>query len=212
MTTMCRTLKFLRNRRGAAGAEFAILSLIFAGVLLGILDFNRLLWEYNRIEKACQVGVRFAVMNDMVSNGMANWEGDQNGCPKASIVPVDAFSPNPVLCGDNSDCSGTGFNPDAYQNIVNEMGKIYGRVLSDPNATVRITYENIGMGICGNGSGVDIWPQTTVEISGTQFDFSTPLVGGIAPVDLDCRATLTGEDFNTCEIDLNGNVTGAPWC
>lgn len=208
---MGRTLKFLRNRRGAAGAEFALVSLVFAGVLLGILDFNRFLWEYNRLEKACQVGVRFAVMNDMVSIDMATWDGPANGCASGDIVPENAFAPNPVMCGDSS-CIGTAHNPDAYQNIFDEMSSIYGRLLTDPNAVVEITYENIGMGICGNPKGIDIWPLTTVEISGIQFDFSTPLLGAIAPVDLDCRATLTGEDFNTCEIDLNGNVTGAPWC
>jgi hypothetical protein len=203
---MGRTLKFLRNRRGAAAAEFALVSLVFAGVLLGILDFNRFLWEYNRLEKACQVGVRFAVMNDMVSIDMATWDGVANGCRIGNIVPENALAQNPVMCGDSS-CTLGAHNPDAYQNILDEMSSIYGRLLTDPNAVVEITYENIGMGICGNPEGVDIWPLTTVEISGIQFDFATPLLGAIAPVDLDCRATLTGEDFNTCE-----NGTGASWC
>ncbi len=44
---------FVRERRGAAGAEFALIIVVFAGLLLGIIDFGRALWEYNNAIKAC---------------------------------------------------------------------------------------------------------------------------------------------------------------
>lgn len=202
-----RIIKFWRDRRAAAGAEFALLSIVFAGIVLAIIDFNLAMFEYNAAEQACRVGVRYAVMNDIVAPGVANWDSVGAGCVSGTSVPLDALSPNPVVCNSSS-CSGTfGHDPNAYQAIVNEMSSVYGRVLSDPAVNVVITYENIGMGFCGNPNGPDIWPLTTVTLSGPTHDFVTPLVGALATIEFTCEATLTGEDFNTCE-----NSTGAPWC
>ncbi len=206
MTMNRKFVQFCRDRRAAAGAEFALLALVFAGILLGIIDFNRLLWEHNRLEKACQVGVRFAVMNDMAAADIANWQGINNGCGSGSNIPGTAPGNPPIVC-DATSCSQGVVNANAYQSIVNEMGSIYSSLTSDPNAVITVTYENIGMGFCGNPNGPDIWPLTTVNVSGIQFDFATPLVGAIVPIDLECSATMTGEDFNTCE-----NGTGASWC
>ena len=56
-------IDFFRERRGAAGAEFALLIVVFAGLLLGIIDFGRALYEYNQAQKACQVGARSAFLS-----------------------------------------------------------------------------------------------------------------------------------------------------
>jgi hypothetical protein len=87
------------------------------------------------------------------------------------------------------------------------MSSIYGRVLTDPAVNIVITYENIGNGFCGVPNAPDIWPLTTVSLSGPTHDFITPLVGAVTSVEFTCESTLTGEDFNTCE-----NGTGATWC
>jgi hypothetical protein len=200
-----RLICFWRDRRAAAGAEFALLSIVFAGILLGIIDFNRLLYETNRLEKACQVGVRFAVMNDMVATSIANWN-DDNICAGGLPIPPGAPGNPPIECNGTS-CDSGGYNSNAYQIIVDEMGSIFGRLTSDPNAVITVTYENIQQGFCGNPFGPDIWPLTTVDVTGMQFEFATPFVSAVAPIDLECSATMTGEDFNTCE-----NNTGAPWC
>ncbi len=199
-------LGFWRDRQAAAGAEFALLAVVFAGILLAIIDFNRLLWEYNRVEKACQVGVRYAVMNDMAATAISGWNGVATGCGAGLAIPSTAPGNPPITC-DGTDCGGSGYSSDAYQAIVNEMSTVFSPITSDPNAVVEVTYENIGMGFCGNPFGPDIWPLTTVEVSGIQFQFATPLVGTVAPIELECSATLTGEDFQTCE-----DGTGASWC
>lgn len=206
MTTHGKFSAFWQNRRAAAGAEFAILALVFAGLLLGIIDFNMILYEHNRAEKACQVGVRFAVMNDLVAPGIATWDNAAAGCFAGDPIPANALSPNPVVC-DKTSCNGYGYDANAFQNIVNEMGSVYSRVLTDPAVHVEVKYENVGMGFCGNPYGSDIWPLTTVTMSGPKHQFITPLVGALTSVEFKCEATLTGEDFNTCE-----NGTGAPWC
>ena len=201
-----RIRQFWREQRAAAGAEFALLSLVFAGIVLGIIDFNAIMFEHNRVEKACRVGVRYAVMNDMVAPGIANWDNQAAGCTSGDPVPPDAISPNPVVC-DNTSCSAYGYDANAYQAIVNEMGSVYSRVLTDPAVHIEVKYENIGMGFCGNPLGTDIVPLTTVSLSGPTHEFITPLVGALTTIEFKCESTLTGEDFNTCE-----NSTGAPWC
>lgn len=40
-------------------------------LLLGVIDVGRLMWTWNRAEKATQMGVRYAVATDMVPNGLA---------------------------------------------------------------------------------------------------------------------------------------------
>jgi hypothetical protein len=203
---MRRFLKFLSSQNGAAGAEFALISIVFAGLLLGIVDFNRLLWQNNRLEKACQVGARFAVMNDMVATSIATWDGVANSCNAGLAIPLTAPGNPPISCS-NGSCSSGGFSADAYQIIVDEMESVFSDLTAHPNAVVNVTYENVGMGFCGNPFGPDVWPLTTVSVTGLQFEFATPFVGAIAPIDLECSATMTGEDFNTCE-----NGTGASWC
>jgi Flp pilus assembly protein TadG len=201
-----RFIKFWRDRRAAAGAEFALLSIVFAGILLGIIDFNILMFEYNKVEQACRVGVRHAVMNNMVAPGIAAWDSTTAGCQSGNPIPVNALDPNPVTCDDSS-CDAYGYDANAYQSIVNEMSSVYGRVLTDSAVNIEVTYENIGHGFCGVPNGPDIWPLTTVTLSGPTHDFITPLVGAVTTVEFTCEATLTGEDFNTCE-----NGTGASWC
>lgn len=193
----------LRDRRGAAGAEFALIVVVFAGLLLGIIDFGRALWEYNEAQKACQVGARFAVVNNMVASDLYAWDGvADGGLVAGQPIPVSEISPNPTTC-DDSGCSAWGYDSDAYDAIYNAMAAHYPRLgsASNPNsqAIVEVTYEHIGRGFAGNVLGPDVWPLTTVSIRGLQFEFSTPLIGNVLPFEFPkCSASLIGEDYQTC--------------
>ena len=189
--------KFIHERSGAAAAEFAIISLVFVAVLLGILDMSRLAWEYNQMEKACLVGARFAVENNMAAPDLANACGSA-GLPDNTIPPVGSVNPNPVIC-DTTNCTGYGYDAAAFDAIVNEMSVITSLV-NDPNVTINVKYEHIGTGLCGNPAGPDVWPLTTVTMTDRQFTFTTPLISAVfGTPDLECSATLPGEDFETCE-------------
>jgi Flp pilus assembly protein TadG len=196
-------IRVIRDRRGAAGAEFALIIVVFAGLLLGIIDFGRALWEYNEAEKACQVGARFAVVNNMVATDLYAWDGvADGGLVAGQPIPVAAISPNPVTC-DDSACSGWGYDAAAYDAIYDAMAAHYPRLgsSSSPNATavVEVTYEHIGRGFASNPLGPDVWPLATVSIRGVLFEFSTPLIGNIVPFEFPkCSASLIGEDYQTC--------------
>ncbi len=194
---------FVRERRGAAGAEFALLAVVFAGLLLGIIDFGRALWEYNSAIKACQVGVRFAIANNIIANDLMTYDGILDGGFNAlDPIPLSAF-PNPIVCNSTSCTPNEGYEAAAYDAIYDVMGADFPRLgtAANPNtqAIVEVTYEHIGMGMAGNPYGADVWPLTTVSIRGLQFEFSTPLIGVVLPFEFPkCSASLTGEDFQTC--------------
>src|SRR3546814_1343600 len=55
-----------RNTRASSAAEFALVLPLLLIFLLGIIDVGRLMWTWNRAEKATQMGVRYAIAADMV--------------------------------------------------------------------------------------------------------------------------------------------------
>ena len=58
------TESLLRDRSAASAAEFALVLPLLLLFLFGIIDAGRFMWEYNRAEKATQVGARVAVVTD----------------------------------------------------------------------------------------------------------------------------------------------------
>ena len=201
-------IAFVRERRGAAGAEFALIVLVFAGLLLGIIDFGRALWEYNEAVKACQAGVRFAVANNIIATNLMTYDGIVDGKLNAlDPIPLSTF-PSPIVCNATSCTPNEGYEEAAYDAIYDEMAAHYPRLGTaanpNPQAIVEVTYEHVGMSLAGNPYGPDVWPLTTVSIRGLQFEFSTPLIGNVVPFEFPrCSASLTGEDFQTCS---NGSL------
>ncbi len=52
----------MKNERGAAAVEFAIVMIVFFTLLFGIMDFGRLLFTWNSAQEATSLGVRMAVV------------------------------------------------------------------------------------------------------------------------------------------------------
>lgn len=202
---------FLIERRGAAGAEFAVLAVVFAGILVAIFDFGIGMYQWNQVEKACQEGARFAVVNDIVAEAMADYSGIDNGIIAGDPVPAATF-PNPIVCTclnvdttgsapyckGGVSCSQGSADAAAADRIAAMMSTFFPRLGSGDGGDIVITYNHIGMGFAGNPFGPDVWPQTTVAIQGLELEFATPLIGPLfGNPDLSCSATLTGEDFHT---------------
>ena len=62
-----------RDCRAASAAEFALVLPLLLLFLLGMLDVGRLMWTWNRAEKATQMGVRYAVVADLVASGIKDY-------------------------------------------------------------------------------------------------------------------------------------------
>ena len=51
-------MNFARAQRGSSSVEFALVLPLLIMFLLGIIDAGRLMWSYNRAEKAAQMAAR----------------------------------------------------------------------------------------------------------------------------------------------------------
>ncbi len=81
-----RCLRRLRakGQRGQALVEFAFVGLIFLGVIYGMIDVGRAVWNYNTLAQAAREGARYAVVHG------ARCEEDPS-CTAADQAGVEAI-------------------------------------------------------------------------------------------------------------------------
>jgi len=185
--------RFLRQCSGASAAEFAMVFLIFVVIVFGIIDFSRALWQWNMAEKAAQMGVRLAVVNDMVPADLMTWDGvTDGGYNVGTEVPLGGTFANAIVCT-SVGCSGQwGFDQTAFDRILTRIQALYAGVQAE---NLVVEYRHVGLGVAGNPLGPDIDPAVTVKLTGLTFDFITPGLSGVASISMpDFASTLTAED------------------
>lgn len=182
--------RMMRDPRAASAAEFAMVLPLLLLFIFGMIDVGRLMWTWNRAEKATQMGARFAIVTDMVPATLATQNfALSNGIPGGSPVPISAFST--TTC-DNVGCTnGWGYDSAAFNAVVARMRLMMPTITA---ANVVIDYENVGLGYAGDPNGPDVAPLVTVRLRNMTFrplslfifngNFSLP----------DFRTALTLED------------------
>lgn len=65
-------VKQAKKQTGAAAVEFALIALFFFSLLLGILEFGRVLFKYNSAVEATRYGARVAVVCDIGSTAIVS--------------------------------------------------------------------------------------------------------------------------------------------
>jgi Flp pilus assembly protein TadG len=182
-----------RSERAASAAEFAIVLPLLLLLLFGIIDVGRYLWTLNSIEKATQMGVRYAVVSDPVASVINTDFVTSYSIPGGDPVPVATFTK--AVCTSTS-CTVTGAasgvngrNPAAFTAIVTWMQHFYSGISAD---RVSVTYQNVGLGYSGDPTGPDVAPLTTVEVSGIPFQPMILLGFGFTLPTI--KASLTMED------------------
>ena len=185
---------FIRDRRAAGAAEFALVLPLFLIFLLGTIDAGRYAWEFNRAAKATQVGARWAIVTDLIPGGedadsLKNYSFAVNGdVPQGEVVDSTFFpgvtctSSSGVVsctCATGGTCNFTLTTDiaaqDAWNALVARMQQIYPAVQSD---NVQIDYEWSGLGYSGDPFGPDVAPLTTVSLKNMQFQPLTLLLFG----------------------------------
>ena len=198
---------FLRDRRGASAAEFALVAPLMILFLLGIIDCGRFIWSVNEAEKATQIGARWAVATDILANpsgtdGLLNYSfASQGGVEQGTTVSQTDFpgvkctsSGGTVSCACKAACDfdptpGTGGQA-AFTALIRRMQQIYGGIDTD---NVEIDYDWSGLGYAGDPNGPDVDPLVTVKTTGLGFRpiFLAGLIGFSLPK---LSYTLTAED------------------
>lgn len=204
--------KLWRSTSGAGAAEFALVLPLLLVLLFAIIDAGRFMWEFNKAEKATQVGARVAIVTDVLSAGLRDedYAGKSSGgktLGPGDRIPADFLGT--VKCT-NSGCTcektpcpsslGT-FNTATFNVLVARMQQI------DPDiaaANVEVRYSGSGFGFAasaggggGGGGGaaeeMEVSPLVTVTLTGLKFRPITSLL--FVEMDLpNFSTTLTAED------------------
>lgn len=196
--------------RAASAVEFALVIPVVILFLLGIIDVGRFIWNTNEIEKAVQIGTRWAVATDIIpgaddsSAGLKNYSfAISGGIPQGQVVPKTSF---PGLsceatsgslqcsCKTGGSCSFTSTpgvrGLTAFNQLVGRMNQIYGGI---GNENVQIDYDWSGLGYSGDPNGSDVDPLVTVTVK--DVGFRPIFLAGIFDFGLpDLSYTLTMED------------------
>lgn len=197
--------RLFHDTRAASAAEFAMVLPLLLIMLFGIIDGGRLLWEWNRAEKATQMGSRFAAVTDVVAGGLRSTNfvgvsvtegGVTRSLTQGDIIPASALGT--VTC-DKTQCLCTGacptgipgtYNAAAFDAIVARLAVFKPEVTED---NVVVEYRGSGLGFAGDPTGMDISPIVSVKLKGLQFRPVTSLV--LASLTLpDFASSLTMED------------------
>lgn len=144
-----------RGERGSTMAEFAVVALLFFTVIIGIIEFGRLLYTHNALTDATRRGARFASTN---KGALTSSETDANRVKVKNLV----------IYGTNATYDGTG-NPTSAP-LINDL---------TPDM-VKVDYE--GADLDGDpdtppssfGSNLGT---ATVSIEGYQFNLLIPVIG-----------------------------------
>jgi hypothetical protein len=191
---------FLRNNGGASAAEFALVLPLLLLFLFGIIDAGRFMWEYNRAEKATQMGVRFAAATDPVlGSGFSSYSFPvSDGIVQGSAVPTANFNSatcteGTCTCTGGDVCDDVAFDGDAFQRITDRMSAMYPQI---GESNVSIEYKNVGLGFAGDPNGPDVAPLITVRLTDMVFHPITCLMFACSIDMPDFRASLTAEDLS----------------
>lgn len=166
--------------------------------LLGIIDAGRFMWEYNRAEKATQMGTRYAVVTETVlGDGFEDYSfATDDGILAGNAVPTANFDTatcnwTTCTCTGGSVCGSVDHDPDAFAAIVARMAAMYPPITAQ---NVTVEYRNVGLGYAGDPNGPDVAPLVTVRLTGLAFQPITFVLFGGDIAMPDFRAALTLED------------------
>ena len=189
---------FLRDRRGASAAEFALVLPLLLLLLFGLIDAGRFIWEYNRAEKATQMGARYAVVTDPIAPGLASFSFAVDGSVIAGDpIPTSEFDyaqcdeTSCATCVGGNVCSSIGYDAAAFANLVTRMDAMYPPI---GPGNVEVEYRNVGLGYAGDPNGPDVAPLVTVKLKDLTFKPITTLIFDLSLPMPDFRAALTLED------------------
>lgn len=167
-----KNLNSRRGERGTSVAEFAVVALLFFMIIIGIIEFGRLLYTHNALTDATRRGARFASLNSSTSAAAVknevvygrNATYDVNGNPTSTpvinglttaMVQVEYVG---VPIGSSGTMTGYGTNLGTTTVRIEGytfelMIPLLGRQLTLPNYTTTYTAESAGLPVANINAG-----------------------------------------------------------
>ncbi len=185
--------------RGSA-AEFALVLPLIVLFLLGIIDAGRYAYEFNRGEKATQIGARAAVVTDPLVSELLTYTfsgvsvgGTMLG--QGDVIPANALGTISCKAAGctclDTPCLGGTLTADnaAFTVIAGRIREIWPEV---QNSDIEVLYSGSGLGFAGNPNGMDVAPFVTVKLNNMTFNSLVLLGSSVGLPTFDY--TLTMED------------------
>ena len=191
--------RFLRAEAGATAVEFALICLVFLGLMLGIIDAGRLAWTLNIDKAATRSGARLAAVSPIVAtwlqmpfSGCVNGNGQRL---QTAGMPTMTCSATGCMAGAGGASCGPPLTTVAdqvtFQAIVDRMRQFDSRIQP---ANVEIEYDPVGLGVVGDPAGCDASPLVTVRLRNMTFSAGSLQVFGLADFTLPSMSSaLTSE-------------------
>lgn len=168
-------MSIIRDRSGATAAEFAMVLPLLLLFIFGLIDAGRFMWTANRAEKATQMGARFAIVTDLIPQGLVGYSfAVSGGIPQGDPIPESSFggatcsSSTNALTASAVTCSCTGTCPSlgtasvtAFNNILGRMRQFMPELKANQ---VNIDYAFSGLGYAGDPNGIDVAPLVKVSL------------------------------------------------
>lgn len=171
-----------RDVRASSAAEFALVLPLLLIFLLGIIDVGRLLWAYNRIEKASQMGARFAIVTTPIPGGLKTLSAvgltDATGHVLAAGDSLSNYAMGTATytgtagttaptCAPSANCTALGtITTASFDAIYNHMRLFLPEL---KRTSVEVSYSNSGLGYAGDPTGADFSPIVTVSVRDMTF-------------------------------------------
>lgn len=196
---------FINNCTAAAAAEFALVLPIALLFFFGIFDVGRYVWTMNELEKAVQMGTRYAVATDVVAEGLRGEDYIGETCDGSALQAGDAIcmeALGTISCtGTACTCTRapcpTNLDSDAaaFGNVVTRMRAVAPFI---QGGAVRINYSGSGLGYAGDpvaaDGGLAIAPIVTVEVQSLTLRLMLLLGGQVSLPPFSYSQTLEDGD------------------
>jgi Flp pilus assembly protein TadG len=166
-----------RDPSGAAAVEFGLVGGIFILMLMGLMEFGTVFWQWNQATKALQLGVRLAAVSDPVSSDLKTMTGVSGTVEEGDPMPYFQR----ICSGASQTCSNGTYDAGSMRTLVYGRGntacptttqrypamcQLFPRIRPE---NVVVEYTHTGLGFAGRPGGPV--PSITLRLTGLEFDF-----------------------------------------
>ncbi|MEJ1160085.1 TadE/TadG family type IV pilus assembly protein [Prosthecomicrobium sp. N25] len=209
--------RFGKEDRGATFLEFTIVFVPFLLILMGIIEFSLVFWQWNTATKAAYRGARLAAVSTPVDSTLKSFTGLASGIAPGTPIAIggaNAYAERSCTGTNNTSgtCANGTYSAAAMARLVygNETLTSCPATPASPReigmchffpgltpANVRVVYTHTGLGFAGRPGGPV--PTVTVELRNLTFGYF--FLSGLSRLTTitmpPLTATVTGEDLAT---------------